>query len=122
MRLVKIAGIAVAGAVLLSMGSASPVERVGYFKSPDRDRVVAFQAAAPLDAAAARAALEAAPFTAGRVFAGVIYPPGTPAPGGVLTAAPSLPAALAMVGEDFPGWSYRLRRNPAGVVTFDAAP
>lgn len=115
------AGLAVVAVIFMGGGDdAAAVERVGYFKSDDGARVMAYQAGAPLSDIEARAVLRAAPSTAGRVSMAVLYQPGSMAPGGELTTAPNLAAAARLIGEPpFNGWAVRLRVNPAGLQTFD---
>lgn len=117
------AGVA-AVAMVLAIGSGGDTtfgaKRVGYIKSENRDRVMAYQANGPLTDAEARATLMGAPSTQGAVTMAVLYRVGDRAPGGTLTTAASLPAAARLIGEPpFDGSAWRLRVNPAGQMTFD---
>lgn len=108
-------------AALLALALAAPAlagaaERVAYFKSEDRARVIAYQGAE--GEAEARAILERATVTEGRAALLLFYPPEAEAPGDALTLAPDLAAAMR-VAAGFPDWRYRLRINPAGMRTFD---
>jgi len=116
-----LAAVAAASIFALSWAGETPgADRVGYFKSPDRDRVMAYQATGPMIAAQAREILEAAPSTSGRGTLAVMYRADDSAPGGQLTTASSLAAALRMVAEPpFDDWAWRMRINPAGRRTFD---
>lgn len=109
-------------AILAFMQSGSPaaVTMDGYYKSANRDRVVAYVATMSLTADETRAALERAPTTAGRTTIVVVYATGTPAPGGRLTNARDLADAARIVGTaPFDKWTARLRINAAGERTFD---
>lgn len=101
-------------------GDAPTAKRVGYFKSGDNARVIAYQAAEPLTKAQARAVLLASPATDGSVTMAVLYQPGSTAPGDKLTLAPDLAAAARLIGEPpYNTWAVRMRINPAGAQTFD---
>lgn len=115
-----LAVLGLAGVVFFAFGDDEPTaERVGYFKSEGNDRVMAFQASAPMSDAQARELLGRAMTTPGAVTMAVLYAPGDQAPQHKLTTAPDLAAAMRLVAERHPDWSHRLRVNPAGLQTFD---
>lgn len=118
--MIVVPAVAIMAAVVFSVSGSPDVANPGYFKNDRSDRVLAYQAAGPFTAEEARAILQRAPSTQGRVTVAVLYDGAAPQPGATLTAATDLAHALRVIGEDFPGWSYRLRINPAGDVTLDA--
>lgn len=119
MRLTR-AGIASLALIAALAGCKPSAKQTGYFKSDARDRVIAYHSEAALGEADARAILDAAPATAGRVTAILIYEGRASGPGDRLTTSADLTAALRLVGSPpYDNWTWRLRINPAGQRTYD---
>ncbi|HCO91079.1 MAG TPA: hypothetical protein DIT40_08915 [Alphaproteobacteria bacterium] len=99
--------------------AVQPAEQVGYFKSPDRDRVMAYYRTDPLTRSEAESLFEEVPETAGRVTRVVIYSGAdNPAPASGLTLAENLLAAMQMVSmPPHDDWDWLLMINPAGERT-----
>lgn len=115
-------GLALGVALIWLTGSkdtAAPIDRAGYFKSEDNDRVQAFCASGPVDRAAADRAFSQVSHTDGRITLAVIYDcEAVAAPQDRLTLAGDLQAALALVASPpFDAWQWRLQINPAGQRT-----
>lgn len=110
----------VLGALLAFSGcdetASADVTQVGYFKSAENDRVMAFRSDAPLTQEDAEAVVAAQVFTAGRLGRVVFYSGAdTPVPGDALTLAETLGAALEITATaPYDGWDWSLSINPAG--------
>jgi hypothetical protein len=94
------------------------IERVGYFKSEGRDRVMVFRSARKLTEDEVRALFDRQMQTAGRLFRGVVYSGNAAAAAGGLTQASSLAQALPLTtNPPFDAWDWMYHVNPAGLVT-----
>lgn len=107
-----------AGLILWGVTSArNTAERVAYFKTPERNRLLIYAAAIPTDPAAARSILDRAPWTDGQLTAAYLYPSAGAeiARLSLAVGPPSILAASAAVEIAAPDFSCRLTISPAGV-------
>lgn len=110
--------IAAGAFAFASAGDPAP-ERVGYFKSEDGNRVMAYVAPEGMAPAEARAYLGDVMHTPGKLTFAVIYPQGAAHPGHRLTAAPDyLTAAGLLDAAPHDGWTWGALVNIAGRVQF----
>lgn len=98
------------------------VERIGYYKSAARDRVMSFCADGYISQDRAAAVFAGVDHTAGALTLAVIYPcPDVAAPADGVTLARSLGDAMALVASPpFDQWQWRLQVNPVGDRTISA--
>lgn len=116
-----LAAVAVVAVLAAANSSGTSAETQGYFKSENRDRVIAFYAKEPLTDAEARDVFAGVTVTQGRPVLAVIYQGPSRAPGDRLTRSPDFAAAAALIAAPpFDAWSWRMRVNPAGLQTIDA--
>ncbi|MEM8849288.1 MAG: hypothetical protein AAGE03_04550 [Pseudomonadota bacterium] len=112
--------IASLGGLVLALSGDPALERVGYFKSPEGNRVLAYRASADLSAEEARDILTRQPHTDGRLTRAVIYTAPGRDPGHRLTSAPDYLTAAAMVFDPPHGrWSWAATIDPKGRITFE---
>ena len=95
------------------------IEQTGYFKSDERDRIMAFHSDQPLSEVEARALFEQQTKTQGRAFRAVAYSgKDNPGPADALTLAGSFQRALEVtVTPPHDDWDWMYIVNPAGNVT-----
>jgi hypothetical protein len=111
-----------AAAAILAAGVSGPgrPDQVGYFKSTDRNRVMAYTATEDMSEAEARAFLADVMHTPGQLTFAVIYPPHALHPGPRLATASSYLTAAAMLDTaPHAGWSWGVVINPTGAARFD---
>ncbi|MBW4709604.1 hypothetical protein KX928_17595 [Roseobacter sp. YSTF-M11] len=91
-------------------------DRVAYFKTPERNRLLIYTAPIPDDPGDARAILDRAPWTEGQLTAAYLYAPADAEAARLsLTAAPaSFLAASDAVETAAPAFSCRLTIAPTG--------
>lgn len=118
---VLVVGVGVAVFSGDSGSTAAPVDvqQVGYFKSPDNARVLAYLAAGPVPEADALRVFDKVTVTAGQITRAVIYD-SEPVPRDALTLAEDVGAALAVTSSPpFDAWAWRLQVNAAGERTVE---
>ena len=104
-------------AVVVFRSADDGAERVAYFKSENRNRVMVHTAPSPADGAAI---LSRAMWTEGRLTAAYLYPPdGAMRAKAALDAArPDVLSVTEAIETAAPGYTCRLTINPAGERAF----
>lgn len=91
------------------------MERGGYFKSDDRNRIQAISADVAGEAEAAAMLAKADTYTEGRITAVYLFPTDAAMPVDELTQAGTFGNAVALFdAPPFDGWTWRLWINPRG--------
>ncbi|MDU8913058.1 hypothetical protein [Aestuariicoccus sp. MJ-SS9] len=116
-----LAGLVLAGALAFGGGSGTPrPDQVGYFKSEEGNRVMAYTAPEGMTEAEGRAFLGEVMHRPGRLTFAVIYPQGTAHPGHRLTTAPDYLTAAGMLDSaPHDGWVWGVVIDMAGSANFD---
>lgn len=117
MKTVLIAGalVGVATVAVFATGK-SDMERVGYFKSDDRNRVMAYVAADGMSEVDAHTFLSSVMHTDGKLTFAVVYTDDRH-PGHTLTGAPDYLTAVDILEQpQFDGWSWGVVITPRGEV------
>lgn len=113
------AGAALLGALAVTGGTPAP-ERVGYFKSADGNRVMAYEAPPDMALIEARAFLGDVMHTRGQLTFAVIYPPGGATPDHRLTRAPDYLTAASMLDQaPHDGWKWGVVINANGTPNYE---
>lgn len=109
-----------AGALVFAMSGPPAPDQVGYFKSPDGNRVLAYVARADMTPEEARARLARVPHTEGQLTRAVIYTSPGRDPGHRLTSAPDYLTAATMLDEPpFSRWDWSVMIDARGRPDFE---